>query len=81
MRERVIGMLEGMLDDGNQEAIESTFMSPVRIPDASPLSQHRFAARVDCESYMSGLCVLGIMIDGKPIVARCDDIGVIQGFK
>jgi hypothetical protein len=81
MREALIAKLNKMLDEGDQPALEATLMSPVPISDLSPLSMHRCAARVECRSWLTGLDVVGIAIDGKPIIAEYDDAGVIQGFR
>ena len=79
MRGRLVEGLNELLEQ-DHNSVERVFMSAVRLSDNDPYSQHKCAARIDCVSYMSGLDLLGIMCDNKPIVAVYED-GIIQRFE
>ena len=79
MRAKIVEGLNTLLDE-DHNSVERVFMSAVRLSDSDPYAQHKCAVRVDCVSYMSGLDLLGILCDTKPVIAVYED-GLIRRFE
>ena len=79
MRDRFVSGLNELLE-ADHKAVEDGFMRRFDLDDHSPLREHKCAVRVDCVSLISCLDLVGLIIDGKPIVAVYEN-DIIQRFE
>lgn len=81
MRKQLINQFNSLLVDSDRSTIENVMFAPVRLADDSDLAYHRCAVVSGGSIYMTGLCILGSVIDGVPIAGVYDSDGKLIGFK
>jgi len=81
MRETLITQLNEAVKEGYAKKLESALYAPLEIKPGSELNYHKHAARKGSRLYMTGLDILGVELDGKPIAGVYNYNGELIGFK
>lgn len=81
MRETIVTQLNDLLVGSDPNMVEKVLFASLQLADDSDLAYHRCAVVKDSKIRMTGLCVLGCVIDGVPIAGVYDNDGKLIGFK
>lgn len=81
MRETLLKQLNQSVAEGYAKKLESALYAPLELKPDSDLSYHKHVVRKGSRLYMTGLDILGIEIDGKPIAGVYNYNGQLIGFK